>query len=222
MPTETPTTDSWPYAPSKAVVGIIEGYRKTGFGGLPVTDATIERGGVSKSLIPRTKAALRRLDLIDEEGRPTDQFETLKNAPGDEFLPRLGEWLRSTYAPIFAFCDPSSATAAEVEDAFRGYKPEGQRPRMTSLFLGLCEYAKIIESAPSKPRGRHAQAGTQPKTAAAAKPPTTPPVVPAVSPAKQQYLDMLLERANAQTELDPDLLDRIERALGIAGGNDDA
>lgn len=216
----SPEGGTAPYAPAATIVSVIDGYRRTGFAGQPITDVTLARIQVSPSLIPRTLASLRQLGLIDEDGKPTDQFDVLKNAPTDEFPSRLAEWLKDTYAPIFGFCNPDTATAQQIEDAFRGFSPEGQRGRMATLFLGLATYAGIVEDAPSKPRGRHATGQRKPNQAPSAAlrkggtpEQQTPP--PSGDSHRQRYLDLLMAKAEEQDEPDPELLDRIERALGI-------
>jgi hypothetical protein len=224
------------YAPTATITTTIDRYRKVGFAGQPITEITLQKIGISDSLIPRTLASLRGIDLIDQDGNPTDQFNVLKNAPTGEFKERLAEWLKFTYAPIFGFCDPTTASAAEIEDAFRGYKPEGQRPRMANLFMGLAAYAGIVEETPSKPRGRHAASASGKATTNGSanatlggetkkkrvlrrhheihddeKPPAT-----GLDAYRQRYIDLLIAKAESQTEPDAELLDRIERALGIA------
>lgn len=222
-----------PYAPTSAITKVIDRYREAGFGGQSVNEIALQKIGVSESLIPRTLATLRQLDLIDENGNPTDQFGVLKNAASAEFRPRLAEWLKDSYAPIFGFCNPATATAEQIEDAFRGYTPEGQRGRMASLFTGLAAYAGIIEDAPSKPRGRHASPKPKPAAAAAAaKEPRgartngaaldRPPAPQTLDAYRQRYVDLLIAKAESQDDPDADLLDRIERALGIAGGEGQA
>lgn len=218
------------YAPAAAVTKTIDRYRANGFSGQPVTDVTLQKIGVSDSLIPRTLATLKLLDLIDSDGKPTDQFDVLKNATTTDFKARLAEWLKDTYAPIFGFCDPTTATPADVEDAFRGYTPEGQRSRMANLFLGLLEYAGIIEVAPPKPRGRHApKTSSGPKVTAQGKRAVERILAdkggmkiadlspsPIVDSHRQRYLDLLIAKAEEQDNPDAELLDRIERALGIS------
>lgn len=218
-----------PYAPAGAILSVIDRYREVGFSGQPVTDLTLGKIGVSESLRPRTIASLRLLDLIQDDGTPTDQLDVLKNARPAEFDDRLAEWLRDTYAPIFGFCDPATATAKQIEEAFWGYEPAGQRTRMANLFSGLAARAGLIAVAPQKPRGRHANPTTNATSAGASTAKSTAkggePKVKEAPPEpgeatlagyRKRYLDMLIERAEKIEQPDSDLLDRIERALGIA------
>jgi hypothetical protein len=112
----------------------------------------LTRAGVSESLAPRVLLSLRHLDLIDEAGAPTELFERLRRAPSDEFQARLEEVIRAVYADVFQFADPTTDSAERVADAFRQYNPPGQRNRMVTLFLGLCQEAGIIEQAPQRTR----------------------------------------------------------------------
>src|SRR5947207_3293462 len=119
-----------PYTPAAAVTTVIDGFRDRGLG-TPITKDVLIRAGVSETLGNRTLGALKLLELIDDEGRPTEQLETLRQARGaDEFKARLQEWLRGVYADVLQYADPSQDTADRIAEAFRGYVPMGQRARM--------------------------------------------------------------------------------------------
>ena len=140
-----------PYAPTSAVMSLIERHRTRG---LPHSDADVlARAGVSDSLIPRTLQALQTLDLITEEGKPSPILEGLRMAPEAEFTARLGDWLNEAYADALAYVDPAKDDEVRIRDAFRGYNPIGQQPRMVSLFMGLFAAAGITSDKP-KPNGR--------------------------------------------------------------------
>lgn len=152
----TVTADtSAPYATTATIVDIMDRYRNRGLQ-KPFTKDVLGRASVPDSLIPRTLQALIVLDLIDEDGNPTDTFEGIRKAPSTEYQQRLGEWLKGTYADVFSFVDPSSDDETAIRDAFRSYTPVGQQHRMVSLFIGLCEEAGIREKSEkeSKPRTR--------------------------------------------------------------------
>lgn len=143
--------DPAPYAPAAAILEVINRHRSRG---LPLVDAeALARGSiVSDSLIPRTLQALKTLDLIDDEGRPTDGFERLRLAPEAEFQARLGQWLNDVYADVVKHIDPGTADEVALRDAFRAYKPIGQQPRMISLFVGLYAAAGIGSEKDKGPR----------------------------------------------------------------------
>ena len=146
-----------PYAPASAVLMLIRRHRERGLP-MPVDADVLKRAGVSESLIPRTLIALVTLDLIDEKGSPTQTFEGLRLAPEIDYNQRLTQWLNDSYADVLGFVDPATATESELQDAFRSYKPSGQRTRMVTLFSGLYAAASIgphrgnVHSVPRKSR----------------------------------------------------------------------
>ncbi|GJL83409.1 MAG: hypothetical protein DHS20C01_30430 [marine bacterium B5-7] len=135
---------SAPYAPASGMLDIINRYRHRGMQS-PINAEVLGRAGISDSLISRTLQALLVLDLIDEEGNPTDTFEGIRLSPEEEYKQRLQEWLRSAYADVFSYVDPMEDDDTKIRDAFRTYKPMGQQNRMVSLFIGLCEAAGLRE-----------------------------------------------------------------------------
>ena len=147
-----------PYATTKTVLDLIERYRNRGLPS-PVDKDVLARAGVSDSLVPRTLQALESLDLIDEAGAPTRTFEVIRLAPETEYKKCLADWLKATYADVFAFVDPTKDGEIRIRDAFRSYQPVGQQARMVTLFIGLCTAAglmteKPVADAPNLPRAR--------------------------------------------------------------------
>lgn len=140
---------SAPYAPTSAVLGIIERHRDRGVPS-PIDSEVLGRAGVSDSLIPRTLQALEVLELINENGKLTDTLEALRTAPQAEYQQRLAEWLKKVYADVFSYVDPSQDDEVQVRDAFRSYNPVGQQSRMVSLFMGLCAAAGLAPEKPAK------------------------------------------------------------------------
>jgi hypothetical protein len=132
-----------PYGPPAAVLTVIKGFRDRGLA-TPFTPEVLLRAGITESIIPRTLKSLEGLDLIDKDGMPTPQMEGLRRATTEDFPARLEEVIRSVYAEVFQFTDPAKDDATRVADAFRAYEPVGQRNRMVTLFMGLCETAGII------------------------------------------------------------------------------
>ncbi|MCZ4290560.1 DUF5343 domain-containing protein [Hoeflea alexandrii] len=137
-----------PYAPASAVLNLVERHRSKGLPS-PITSDTLARAGVSASLIPRTLQALFALDLIDEDGKPSDTFEGLRLAPETEFKSRMADWLRSAYADALNFIEPDADETA-IRDAFRSYTPVGQQARMMTLFTGLFSAAGLREGSERK------------------------------------------------------------------------
>lgn len=149
-----------PYAPAKVIIDLMSRFRSRGLPA-PVDGEVLERAGVAQSLVPRTIQSLQTLDLIDEKLVPTATFEKLRLAPEAEYQARQVEWLKSAYADIFAFVDPSKDSETNIRDAFRSYQPVGQQGRMVILFQGLCAAAGLLPS----PGGRLRTANDMPKPA---------------------------------------------------------
>jgi len=144
-----------PYAPTSAVLDLIERHRNRGLP--PVVDADVLlRAGISDSLVPRTLQALRALDLLTEEGRPSEVFEGLRLAPSSEYQARLTEWLNAAYADALTFIDPATDDEVAIRDAFRKYIPTGQQGRMVTLFMGLFTAAGVMPQRSKQAPGKKA------------------------------------------------------------------
>lgn len=152
-----------PYAPRSAILAVIEAFRERS----PRTPMTVDNlaliDGVSESIAPRTLQAMKLLDLLDDEGEPTPALMGLKEAGRNEFPIRLAEVVKEAYADIFAYHDPTTADPADIQDAFRVYRPSSMRDRMVRLFYGLCEASNIIGAAPRVESGTRSPKAAKPK-----------------------------------------------------------
>lgn len=219
-------TTQAPYAATSAVVKILDTYRDTGLGGGPIDVALLGRLGLGNVVATRALHALGLLGLIDPDGRPTASLTAFKEASSSSYKQLLADVLYDVYAPVFAVTGKTMVgkTPSEIDDAFRTFKPDSLRKRMVTLFLGLCEYAGVVESPPkAKPGPKQGKPAAPRKLApkgstAEQKPKDGPPPLdpPPLTSAHQKYVDLLLAKATEQDTPDADLLDRIERALGIA------
>jgi Family of unknown function (DUF5343) len=146
-----------PYASTGSVQKVIEKHRQMG---LPTVNLQkLQQIGVTESLAPRTMYALEALGFYDENGDITPEFDALRKVPEHDFKPRLAALLREAYAPILEVLDPATATQTDVENAFRGFEPTGQIPRMIQLFMGLMAYAEVmpeVKRRPGPPPGQQA------------------------------------------------------------------
>lgn len=154
-----------PYNSAPATITIIEKFR-AGTLQTPVTLDVLRRAGIPESLVHRTIKALRTLELLDENGHPTEQFQVLARTRPDEYKDAFAGYLRSVYKDVFTYTDPADGDLDAITNAFWGYKPLGQRETMVRLFLGLCEYAGLIPEqkrerpAPSPRKGKGGTAAT--------------------------------------------------------------
>lgn len=131
-----------PYASTGSITKVIEKHRQVGLQTMSLQ--RLEQIGVTESLAPRTLQALVFLGFYDENGNVTPEFDALRHAEAHEFKPRLAALLREAYAPVLEVLDPATATALDVENAFRGYLPTGQLSRIVQLFMGLMIYAGLM------------------------------------------------------------------------------
>ena len=137
-----------PYTTAVSAITALDAWRDRGLG-VPITPEVLTRAGVPETISPRTLSSMKLLDLVTDEGQPTEQWTDMRSARGDEeYRARLQEWLRSTYAEILQYADPSTATLDRLTEAFRTYEPSGQRKSMAALLLGLWKYAglPVVES----------------------------------------------------------------------------
>jgi hypothetical protein len=153
-----------PYTAPKAITTVIERSR-AGTLPRPIEASVLTRIGIPESLAVRTMGSLKLLELVGEDGQPTTTLESFGRVSTDEFKPALENWLRETYGEIFQLVgDPAIAEFKRVEDAFRHYKPSGQRGRMVTLFVGLLDFADLLpEGSPLKASTRPRPAGSAPR-----------------------------------------------------------
>ena len=148
-----------PYASTGTIIKVIEKHRQVGLQTMSLQ--RLQQIGVTEALAPRTLHALTFLGFYDEEGNVTPEFDALRHAQEHDFKPRLAALLQEAYAPILEVLNPATATPLDVENAFRGYRPTGQLPRMVQLFMGLMIYAELMPEDRRKPPPGTSQQGTR-------------------------------------------------------------
>jgi hypothetical protein len=179
-------TETAPYAPVSGITAVLEKYRETGLGGGPITTSHVQRLSMGQEVARRVVLSLRQLELIDDDDNPLPALITFKKASSSEYKQILAAHLLDVYSAVFAITgqDLSGKSVAQLEDAFRDFKPDSLRRRMVTCFVGLCEYVGIVEASPkSKPTGgsapRHRPVTRTPQR----KPEVPPPPPPYVPPA---------------------------------------
>jgi hypothetical protein len=214
-----------PYPAFKTFTNFLEGLEEKQEQFPPRIDRSYLRGlsGVSQSQL---LAALRAFGLIGENGSVTPALKDLATRPADR--PQLvGDIVRNHY-PKMVELGEENATAKMLEDAFAEYGLSGStRRKAISFFLKAAEWGGIKLSPHfAVPRAAPAGNGSGKRKRQAAKqtPPADPPKDP-FSPAtstdpKQQYIQLLLKKAEDEGGMDDALLDRIERVIGVAGSEE--
>jgi hypothetical protein len=184
--------------------------------------------GKSGSTQAQYLAALRFMGMIDSEDRPTEFFKSYVETP--DMRPQImREIVQDKYGPILAL--GTDSTTAELTEKFRGYSLSGETGRKAiSFFLNAARFAGIPVSShwpqtrPGVGGGRaRANGTTAPRRRATRRKPAEPearlPIREPPDDAKGRYIDLLLKKAEADDALDTDLLDRIERVIGIENSN---
>lgn len=164
-------SDYMPYAPASPVLNVIRRIRD---GRLPdpLTLTNLQQLGVAEGNADRVQKALRFLGLIDAQHRRTETFTRLGRASTDEYPRALAEVLQAAYAPVLQIVNPAEDTDIAVQDAFRGYEPAGQRPRMVSLFLALSKEAGLVDGGPVPARQQTRRSPGRTPTASRTRPST--------------------------------------------------
>lgn len=139
------------YIPYATVGRVITVLRKLREDRMPdkVDQTALTRVGIPEGSTLRVIAALKFLGLINEGGNKTELADRLARAKSDEYPMVLAEIVRAAYSDVFVHLDPATASEIDFHDAFRGFSPAKQRARMITLFVGLCQEAKIMEGEPT-------------------------------------------------------------------------
>ena len=141
-----------PYASRSNVIGVLNRVRSRNVPEL-VNNDLLRIAGMPEAVFGRVTQALRFLNLIHEDGRPTDILDAISGAPDAQYRELLANAIRQAYREDFERIDPGEDTQGQIIDAFRPYQPRSQTARMVMLFLGLCREAGIpVKDAPRERR----------------------------------------------------------------------
>lgn len=172
-------------------------------------------------------ASMKALDLIDDKQAPTATMRALVTA-GDDRPAHVKELLIAKLP--WAVSLGTTATHKELVDAFADHSPNlgaATRDKAVSFYLAAAAYAGVPLSKwfKSKPGAGTSQAKRSPrrKKAAAARSTGQPSPkntdsttgVESESAMKRMYFDALLAKVKDADTADSDLLDRIEKLLGM-------
>ena len=178
-------------------------------------------------------AAYKAFGLITEEAKPTDAVNRF--ADPEQRKAMIGELVQAYYPSVLELANTNS-TAGELSEAFAKAFPSltgASRIKAIRFFLSAATYAEfklpLMWKPPKAPRG--SSAGSRKSTrngkgGQAGTPPEETPPHPRSTPqsmdeAKMAYFDLLISNANQDTKLDSNILDRIERLVGLRHGSSD-
>ena len=172
-------------------------------------------------------ATLKAFGMIADDGTVLEPLKELV-AARDERPQIVAELLKRHYPEVFAL--PANATQAQLDDVFREiFAQSGATLRKSeTFFLHGATFAGLKLSPYFKaPRGVQGASGprrTRKKTAprGTSAPVITDPVEKSASGAdspgdemRLRYFEVLLKKVDGSDETDADLLDRIERLIGM-------
>jgi hypothetical protein len=205
-----------PYLPWTTFQNITDELRGKGLPGK--LDRTAIQGK-SGSTQAHYLAALRFFDMIDSGDHPTERFKAYV-ANVDQRKTMMAGMLKDKYAAALAL--GTSSTSAQLATQFREYGLEGETGRKAiAFFLNAARFGGIQVS-PYWPQtrpgggGRRGNGNGVPKTRrrrVKTPPPAQEQSQPAAASAKDRYIDLLLTKASE--DFDKELLDRIEKVIGI-------
>jgi hypothetical protein len=168
-------------------------------------------------------AALKTFDLVDDDGVPTPKLREFVENP-DQRPALTGQLVREYYADALSLGE--GATHGELEEVFRekyGLRGDTNRKGIT-FFLNAATFGNVPVSRHYKmPRATGGDAKTTVRRTTRRRTVRRTPQGGGQDPQESgttieaqraRYIDMLMKRAEAQDELDDNLLDRIEALLG--------
>jgi hypothetical protein len=184
-------------------------------------------GSQSGSLTAQVRGTFRALGLIDEDYRPTDMLRRLAAAEDQERTLLLKSITESVYGDAIAL--GPSATGGQLALIFRSRGINGATvQKAITFYRGLTEYVGI-ETSPFL-RGRMTNSGGPRRNGKKRTPALqvvqevvpAPPARSVEEEKKSAYIDLLMDLAKSDgTDVSSraDLLDRLERAIGIQGAS---
>jgi hypothetical protein len=160
--------------------------------------------------------ALKELELIDDGNHPTEALKSLVANPESQ-SERIGTLVEKYYAEAITL--GNGATQSMLEEKFSdSYNVSGStRRKSIAFFLAAAKFGEVAVSQHFKTPKRTRSTAKKPPTAkrkGAARQDETPPPPSGADDPKKAYVDLLLKKAADDME-NTDLLDRIERVIGL-------
>lgn len=215
-------------APYMSYTGFKNLLEKLGEDGVPGRFDKSYFGNISGSLVAQTRQTLRYFELIDDEQHPQDVLKQLVNADETGRKQILLAMFNEKYPDALALSP--NATSGQLSEVFRERGLSGATVvKAMNFFLGMADEVGVTLS-PHFKKGRVSAAsnGSRRKRAPKApaqtvQPPSIPPPATPVTSKEAQrakYVDMLMTiAAKSEGEMpSQELLDRIERAIGLDTG----
>lgn len=184
-------------------------------------------GAQSGSLVAQVRVTFKFFGFIDEARRPTGFLREVVAADADGRKALLRQVIEPAYADVIELAH-ANGTAGQLQELFRQRGLSGGTVQKgIAFYFGMAEYLDLPMS-PYFKRGR-ASGGTNGGTRRvvrrrkATETPKSPPPSPtprqdtSLAGKKAAYIDMLMaiaQKSAENGEVQAELLDRIERALG--------
>ena len=182
--------------------------------------------GMSGGTQYQFRHALRTLGFITEDDRPTPLLEKFVHAEQPERSTMFGEIMTGRFPELMNL--PGNASKSDLLGVLQGYgvTSADQQRKILAFYVAAADFAGL----PTSPHVRPSKARTGPRrprtSSRAKKKPAADPQDPAglasapSAPSSQdemraEYFALLIKNANEGTKLDRDVLNRIERLVGL-------
>jgi hypothetical protein len=207
-------TSTVPYVAWRTFWTFIEELRSTGSAPQVIDGSVLgeNRSGAARSQL---LIALRFLVLADQNKQKTSALDDL--VATDDPSAQLRALLGQAYAPVFGV-GLENATVGQVNDTLTSMgSGQGETLRKARMFFLNAATDAGVELGPHLRMKKASRAGNGPRkprqrAAAQSRPPRSPDATEAM---KQTYFDVLIDKAKGSDSLDEDLLNRIEKLIGM-------
>lgn len=188
-------------------------------------------GDLSGSTVAQIRGTLKFFDLIDDDRRPTEILRTIAAADTEVLrVEIMRDLTQKKYSNAIAL--GVDATQGQLVDVFRASGLSGESvTKAITFYLGLTDYTglptspffKKTATRPPTVNGNIPRRSSSRRRKPLGTPPPAQPTTPeghssnTLGEKKSAYIDLLMklaEQSAEKGEIQSDLLDRLERALG--------